>query len=396
MSKKIFENTKLAFELKSNSSLRKSLFLFNIIKYPLIVKLGSFLTRLFLKLKLPVTPIIKNLLFDQFCVGLNEKESMVTVKKLSKFNLKSILHYHVEGYESEKSFDECLENTINTIKSSSKTDNVPFTVFKPTGLGSLGLFYKMAQGQILDENDKNQLGRVEKRFDLCFQTCKKYGVKILIDSEESWIQPGVDSLVEKFMIKYNKEHSLIYNTVQMYLKNKIKYLEHLLICSKKKLFVPGVKIVRGAYMEKERSRAQKFGYDDPICENKFETDKNFNDALKFLVKNLKYFNIVVGSHNEESSYLLMDLMKRNKIKNNNKNIWFAQLYGMSDQISFNIASLGYNVCKLLPYGPVEEVIPYLIRRAEENSSVRGQSTRELDLIKKEFERRRINSQSLLH
>ena len=156
MSKKLFENTKLAFELKSNSSLRKSLFLFNIIKYPLIVKLGSFLTRLFLKLKLPVTPIIKNLLFDQFCVGLNEKESMVTVKKLSKFNLKSILHYHVEGYESEKSFDECLENTINTIKSSSKTDNVPFTVFKPTGLGSLGLFYKMAEGQILDENDKNQ------------------------------------------------------------------------------------------------------------------------------------------------------------------------------------------------------------------------------------------------
>lgn len=233
MSKKLFENTKLAFELKSNSSLRKSLFLFSIIKYPLIVKLGSFLTRFFLKLKLPVTPIIKNLLFDQFCVGLNEKESMVTVKKLSKFNLKSILHYHVEGYESEKSFDECLENTINTIKSSSKTDNVPFTVFKPTGLGSLGLFYKMAQGQILDENDKNQLRRVEKRFDLCFQTCKKYGVKILIDSEESWIQPGVDSLVEKFMIKYNKEHSLIYNTVQMYLKNKIKYLEHLLICSKK-------------------------------------------------------------------------------------------------------------------------------------------------------------------
>ena len=391
MSKRLFDNTKLAFELKSNNSLRKSLFLFNIIKYPLIVKLSSFLMRLFLKLKLPVTPIIKSLLFDQFCVGLNEKESMMTVKKLSKFNLKSILHYHVEGYESEKSFDDCLANTIKTIKSASKTNNVPFTVFKPTGLGSLKLFHKIAQGSILNENEKSQLERIEKRFDSCFQICKKYRVKILIDSEESWIQPGVDLLVEKYMIKYNKEEALIYNTAQMYLKNKIKYLDHLLRLSKKKSFVPGVKIVRGAYMEKERLRAKKLGYEDPICKNKTETDENFNNALRFLVKNLKSFNFMVGSHNEKSSYLLMELMKRNKIKTSNKHIWFAQLYGMSDQISFNIASLGYNVCKLLPYGPVEEVIPYLIRRAEENSSVRGQSSRELDLIKKEFKRRRINS-----
>ena len=391
MSKRLFDNTKLAFELKSNNSLRKSLFLFNIIKYPLIVKLSSFLMRLFLKLKLPVTPIIKSLLFDQFCVGLNEKESMMTVKKLSKFNLKSILHYHVEGYESEKSFDDCLANTIKTIKSASKTNNVPFTVFKPTGLGSLKLFHKIAQGSILNENEKSHLERIDKRFDSCFQTCKKYCVKILIDSEESWIQPGVDLLVEKYMIKYNKEEALIYNTAQMYLKNKIKYLDHLLRLSKKKSFVPGVKIVRGAYMEKERLRAKKLGYVDPICKNKTETDENFNNALRFLVKNLKSFNFMVGSHNEESSYLLMELMKRNKIKTSNKHIWFAQLYGMSDQISFNIASLGYNVCKLLPYGPVEEVIPYLIRRAEENSSVRGQSSRELDLIKKEFKRRRINS-----
>ena len=391
MSKRLFDNTKLAFELKSNNSLRKSLFLFNIIKYPLIVKLSSFLMRLFLKLKLPVTPIIKSLLFDQFCVGLNEKESMMTVKKLSKFNLKSILHYHVEGHESEKSFDDCLANTIKTIKSASKTNNIPFTVFKPTGLGSLKLFHKIAQGSILNENEKSQLERIDKRFDSCFQTCKKYCVKILIDSEESWIQPGVDFLVEKYMIKYNKEEALIYNTAQMYLKNKIKYLDHLLRLSKKKSFVPGVKIVRGAYMEKERLRAKKIGYEDPICKNKIETDENFNNALRFLVKNLKSFNFMVGSHNEESSYLLMELMKRNKIKTSNKHIWFAQLYGMSDQISFNIASLGYNVCKLLPYGPVEEVIPYLIRRAEENSSVRGQSSRELDLIKKEFKRRRINS-----
>ena len=391
MSKKLFDNTKLAFQLKSNNSLRKSLFLFTIIKYPLIVKLSSFLMRLFLKFKLPVTSIIKNFLFYQFCVGLNEKESMVTVKKLSKFNLKSILHYHVEGYESENSFDVCLENTIKTIISASKNKDVPFTVFKPTGFGSLTLFHKMAQGLILNKKEKNQLERVEKRFDSCFQSCKKYGVKILIDSEESWIQPAVDLLVEKFMIKYNKKNALIYNTAQMYLKNKIKYLEHLLKLSIKKSFVPGVKIVRGAYMERERLRAKRLGYYDPICKNKNETDENFNDALKFLIKNLKSFNFIVGSHNEESSYLLMDLMKRNKIKSSNNRIWFAQLYGMSDQISFNIANLGYNVCKLLPYGPVEEVIPYLIRRAEENSSVRGQSSRELDLIKKEFKRRRINS-----
>ena len=391
MSNNLFDNTKLAFELKSNNALRKSLFLFNIIKYPLIVKLGSVFIRFFLKLKFPITPLVKNLLFDQFCVGLNEKESLMTVKKLSKFNLRSILHYHVEGYESEKSFDKCLENTIKTIISASKNENVPFTVFKPTALGPFKLFHKMAQGLVLNENEKIQLKKVEKRFDLCFQTCKNSGVKILIDSEESWIQPGVDLLVEKFMIKYNKKEALIYNTVQMYLKNKIKYLEHLLSYSKKEFFVPGVKVVRGAYMEKERSRSKRLGYDDPICNSKIETDKNFNDALKFLVKNLKYFNFIVGSHNEESSYLLMDLMKKNKIKSNNKNIWFAQLYGMSDQISFNIANLGYNVCKLLPYGPVEEVVPYLIRRAEENSSVRGQSSRELELIKKEFKRRRINS-----
>ena len=391
MSEKLFNNTKLAFELKSNYSLRKSLFLFNIIKYPLIVRLGSIFLRLFLKLKLPITPIIKNLLFDQFCVGLNEKESMITVEKLSKFNLKSILHYHVEGYEAEKSFDECYENTVKTIISASKNKNIPFTVFKPTGLGPLKLFHKIAQGLVLNKNEKNQLKRVEKRFDSCFQTCKKYNVKILIDSEESWIQPGVDFLVEKFMIKYNKKEALIYNTVQMYLKNKIKYLEHLLNYSKSKEFVPGVKVVRGAYMEKERKRAKKFGYLDPICKNKIETDENFNGALKFLVKNLRNFNVIIGSHNEKSSYLLMDLMQKYKIKRSNKNIWFAQLYGMSDQISFNIANLGYNVCKLLPYGPVEEVVPYLIRRAEENSSVRGQSSRELELIKKEFKRRKISS-----
>ena len=391
MSNNLFDNTKLAFELKSNNALRKSLFLFNIIKYPLIVKLGSVFIRFFLKLKFPIIPLVKNLLFDQFCVGLNEKESLMTVKKLSKFNLRSILHYHVEGYESEKSFDKCLENTIKTIISASKNENVPFTVFKPTALGPFKLFHKMAQGLVLNENEKIQLKKVEKRFDLCFQTCKSSGVKILIDSEESWIQPGDDLLVEKFIIKYNKNEALIYNTVQMYLKNKIKYLEHLLSYSKKEFFVPGVKVVRGAYMEKERSRSKRLGYDDPICNSKIETDKNFNDALKFLVKNFKYFNFIVGSHNEESSYLLMDLMKKNKIKSNNKNIWFAQLYGMSDQISFNIANLGYNVCKLLPYGPVEEVVPYLIRRAEENSSVRGQSSRELELIKKEFKRRRINS-----
>ena len=391
MSRKLFENTKLAFELKSNNSLRKSLFLFNMIKYPLIVKLGSNLLRILLKLRLPVISIIKNFLFDQFCVGLNENESMITVKKLSKFNLKSILHYHVEGYESEESFDECLQNIIKTIKSASKNKNVPFTVFKPTGLGSLKLFHKISQGLALQKAEKIQLTRVEKRFDLCFQSCKKYGVKILVDSEESWIQPGVDILVEKYMIKYNKEDALIYNTVQMYLKNKIKYLEHLLSSSKKKSFVPGVKIVRGAYMEKERSRAKKLGYEDPICMNKIETDRNFNGALKFLVKNLNYFSFIMGTHNEESSSLLMDLMIKNKIQSNNKHIWFAQLYGMSDQISFNIANLGYNVCKLLPYGPVKEVLPYLIRRAEENSSIRGQSSRELALIKKEFKRRKINS-----
>ncbi len=391
MSNNLFDNTKLAFELKSNNSLRKSLFLFNIIKYPLIVKLGSVLIKFFLKLKFPITPIIKNLLFDQFCVGLNEKESLMTVKKLSKYNLRSILHYHVEGYESEKSFDKCLANTIKTIKSASKNSSIPFTVFKPTGLGSLKLFHKIAQGLVLNDREKEELQRVEKRFDSCFQSCKKNGVKILIDSEESWIQPGVDLLVEKYMIKYNKKDALIFNTVQMYLKNKIKYLEYLLSFSKKNSFVPGVKVVRGAYMEKERSRSKRLGYDDPICNSKIQTDKNFNDALKFLVKNFEYFNFIVGSHNEKSSHLLMDLMKKNKIKNNNKNIWFAQLYGMSDQISFNIANLGYNVCKLLPYGPVNEVIPYLIRRAEENSSVRGQSSRELDLIKKEFKRRRINS-----
>ncbi len=391
MSRKLFENTKLAFELKSNNSLRKSLFLFKMIKYPLIVKLGSNLLRILLKLRLPVISIIKNFLFDQFCVGLNENESMITVKKLSKFNLKSILHYHVEGYESEESFDECLQNITKTIKSVSKNENVPFTVFKPTGLGSLKLFHKISQGLALQKAEKIQLTRVEKRFDLCFQSCKKYGVKILVDSEESWIQPGVDILVEKYMIKYNKEDALIYNTVQMYLKNKIKYLEHLLSSSKKKSFVPGVKIVRGAYMEKERSRAKKLGYEDPICMNKIETDRNFNGALKFLVKNLNYFSFIMGTHNEESSSLLMDLMIKNKIQSNNKHIWFAQLYGMSDQISFNIANLGYNVCKLLPYGPVKEVLPYLIRRAEENSSIRGQSSRELALIKKEFKRRKINS-----
>ena len=188
---------------------------------------------------------------------------------------------------------------------------------------------------------------------------------------------------------YNKDKVIIFNTLQAYRWDRYKYLINLHKNSKIIGFKIGIKLVRGAYMEKERTRAQIKGYKSPICHTKVETDKNFNKCLIYIINNLNDINLFLGTHNEASILKAVKLLNSNGVKNNNMKIWFGQLYGMSDHISFNLAENDFNVSKYLPYGPVKDVMPYLIRRAEENTSVSGHTNRELELIKKEKNRRGI-------
>lgn len=387
--KKIFDNTEVAFALKTNSELERAYYLFEMIKREPLVKIGTAVTKFALKTHLPVEGIIRATVFDHFCGGVSEKDCMPAIDKMYTKNVYSVLDYSAEGKEIEEQFDMAMEKTLNTIKFGLQKPSIPFAVFKPTGFGRLEIYQKVTEGTELSAHELIEWKRIKERYDTVSKAAHKANIPLLIDAEESWMQLAADNLIEEMMEKYNKEKVIVFGTLQLYRWDRLDYLKGLHSRAKEKGFKIGEKLVRGAYMEKERERASEFGYKDPICADKAATDKMYNDVLVYMMENIDDMAIFAGTHNEDSSYLCMDLINNYNFDKNDKRIWFGQLYGMSDHISYNLAAAGYNVAKYLPFGPVRDVMPYLIRRAEENTSVAGQTNRELELLKRERERRKI-------
>ena len=386
-----FENTEHAYKLKSNRELFRALYLFKLISNQRLVAFLTKVAILAIKFKLPVSFLFKYTVFKQFCSGISKKDSINEVDRLASYNVKSYMHYASESQKSEVGMDESLTKILDTLKFSSGKSALQFTVFKPTSLGPIDLFEKVSAGIGLNYEEKNIWRRVLKRIEVCCKTARRLNVKIFIDAEESWIQSAIDDIAESMMTKFNTKKAYVFTTIQMYRIDRLAYLKKIIDKAEEKKFLIGVKLVRGAYMEKENIRAKNLGISSPICENKKATDLNFDKALEHIIDKVHICNLFIGSHNEESIIKATKLMNKYKYKNNHPFIWFSQLYGMADHISFNLALEGYQVVKYVPFGPVKEVIPYLIRRAEENTSVSGQTPRELSLIKKEIRRRKINS-----
>jgi proline dehydrogenase len=385
---KIFNNTEVAFALKSDTELDRAYFLFKMIANEPLVRIGTAVTNFALKAHLPVDGLIRATVFDHFCGGVNEMDCLSVVDKMYTKGVSSVLDYSVEGKEEEAQFDAALEMTLKTVEFAKERQAIPFAVFKPTGLGRLDLYTKVGEKQPLSAEEQVEWNKVKERFEIICKTAHSKDVALLIDAEESWMQDAADDLVEEMMRKYNKEKVIVFNTLQMYRWDRMDYLKALHDRAKTDGFYIGMKLVRGAYMEKEHKRAEENGYPTPICASKQATDDNYNAAVDYMMQHIDKMAIFAGTHNEESSYKLMEMLKANNIEIKDQRIWFGQLYGMSDNISYNLASHGYNVAKYLPFGPVRDVMPYLIRRAEENTSVAGQTSRELNLLKTERERRK--------
>lgn len=385
---KIFNNTQVAFALKSDTELDRAYFLFKMIASEPLVRIGTAVTNFALKAHLPVEGLIRATVFDHFCGGVNEEDCLTVVDKMFTKGVSSVLDYSVEGKEEEEQFDQALEMTLKTIEFAKERQAIPFAVFKPTGLGRFELYEKLGEGKEFSKEEAEEWQRVVNRFDLVCKTAHAKDVALLIDAEESWMQDAADDLVLEMMRKYNKEKAIVFNTLQLYRWDRVDYLKKIHEIAKLEGFYIGMKLVRGAYMEKENKRAEEKGYVSPICISKEATDVNYDTAVMYMVEHLEKMAIFAGTHNEDSSYKLMKLMDENNIEKGDTRVWFGQLYGMSDNISYNLASNGYNVAKYLPFGPVRDVMPYLIRRAEENTSVAGQTSRELNLIKAERDRRK--------
>ena len=382
-----FEDTSKAFSYKTDRQLRKSYLLFASINNRLLTKLGTNIVKLALKIKVPIKGIIRNNLFQQFCGGESIEESLKTVDLLSQYKVGAILDYAVEGEDTQEDHDKTVIEIKRTIAQAKNHHNIPFSVFKPTGIASIDLLKKIHSNETLSEKEVSEYERVKKRFYELGKTAFEHKVRLFIDSEDSWIQKPIDDLVNQMMEEFNTEKAYIFNTYQLYRKGMLQNMKDIVEKARGR-FVVGAKLVRGAYMEKERERAEEMGYEDPIMSTKKDTDQQYNDALTFCVENIDHIHFCSGSHNENSNHHLVALLNKHNIKPSDERVFFAQLFGMSDNISFNLSNAGYNAVKYLPYGPVEAVMPYLMRRAEENTAIAGQSSRELMLIKKELKRRK--------
>ena len=384
----IFDNTEIAFSLKTDSELERAYFLFKMISIEPLVRIGTVATNFAIKAHLPIEGLIRSTVFDHFCGGVNEEDCLSVIDKMYDKGVSSVLDYSVEGKENEKEFDSAKDKILKIIDFAKEINAIPIAVFKPTGFGRLSLYEKITKGDKLTVKEQSEWENVVNRFDAVCRKAKANDVAVLIDAEESWMQGAADSLVTQMMEKYNTEKPIVYNTLQMYRHDRLDFLKEEHKKAKIGKYFLGYKLVRGAYMEKENERAEEKGYKSPICKSKALTDENFNAGLRYILDNLDCMSVFAGTHNEDSSYLLMNLMKEKGLLNNDPRIWFGQLYGMSDHISFNLANKGYNVAKYIPFGPVKDVMPYLIRRAEENTSVAGQTGRELALLTKEKKRRK--------
>jgi len=384
-----FSNTEIAFASKSNRQLKKANFLFSTMGNPSITKIGTWFLNASLKLRLPVKGLIKNTIFQQFCGGESIPECAITTQVLDKYNIGTILDYSVEGKHSAADFERTEREILKTIATANGNQHIPFCVFKITGICRFPLLERLNQEIELSPREREEAKLLHDRVYRICKAAHEADTPIFIDAEESWIQDAIDRIATTMMSQFNKEKAIVFNTVQLYRHDRLAFLKEAHAKAKDGGYLLGVKLVRGAYMEKERARAAEMEYASPIQPNKAASDADFNQALEYCVANIESIAFCAGSHNEESNLLLTELLTKANIDHNHPHVYFAQLFGMSDHISFNLSADGYNVAKYVPYGPIAEVIPYLTRRAEENTSVAGQTSRELKLIQTEMKRRGI-------
>ena len=384
-----FQDTATAFADKSNAQLKEKYRIFKLLNSPFLNALGSGAAKFALSLGLPVEGLIKATIFEQFCGGETIEECEPTVETLGRSHIGAILDYSVEGKSTEEAFDYTRDEIIRTIDRAKDDPNIPFAVFKVTGVAPLGTLERLSKRKKLDAKSQAKCERIHKRVGEICEYAYSVGQPVFIDAEDSWIQDAIDRLAVDMMEKYNRERAIVFNTLQMYRTDRLQYLKDARRQAKLDGYILAVKLVRGAYMEKERDRAKEMGYASPIHETKAATDADYNAALEYCMRHVQDISFVAATHNEISSKRLTALMNEMGIPPNHPNIFYSQLYGMGDTISYVLAANGYNVSKYVPYGPVADAIPYLIRRAEENSSAAGQVSRELEMISKELKRRNL-------
>ena len=384
-----FENTEIAFKYRSDKDMKLARFLFSSMGNPALSSLGMKMTQFALSWKLPVKGLIKKTLFDQFCGGETMDEAAQTAAVIGRYGVGTILDYGVEGKESEEDFDRAVPEFVKAIKYAATNKNIPFISLKVTGFARFALLEKIHAETTLNSEEQGEWKRVYDRIDFICKAAAQANVMVLVDAEESWIQKPVDDLTDAMMAQYNQVKAIVFNTFQMYRHDRLQFLHESVAFAKAHNYQLGAKLVRGAYMEKERNRAADMGYRDPIQPSKEATDKDYDAAVLYCLENLSDLSVFIGTHNEASCMKAARYMEEHNIPATTEHVYFSQLYGMSDNISFNLANSGYHVAKYLPYGPVTDVLPYLMRRAQENSSVAGQTGRELSLIEKEINRRRI-------
>jgi proline dehydrogenase len=383
-----FEDTAVAFRNKSDKELLLSYLIFGLTKSPFLVKFLSQAAKITLAMGLPVKPIIKSTVFRQFCGGERETEYTTVVDKLGRSGIGAILDYSVEGTEDETGFDATTRELLAIIDKSRTHPDIPCTCMKMTGIGPFDLYRKVTAGEPLTVDEQGEWERVKARLEEICEASFKADKPIYIDAEETWIQKAIDDLAETMMARYNTRRAIFFTTLQLYRWDRNDYFLQLIRRARSEGYQLGIKIVRGAYIEKERDRAKRHGYPSPINATKADTDRAYDSAVEIFIDNIDVVEICVGTHNEASCKLLLKLMADNDLPNDHPHIYFSQLYGMSDNISFNLADAGYNVSKYLPYGPVESTLPYLARRAEENTAIAGQMSKELEIIIKERNRRK--------
>lgn len=384
-----FDNIEIAFGGRSDKSVRRAYWLFRLIGYNWLVKVGTPVINFAIQARLPVKGIIKSTIFRHFCGGENILDCNKTIDKLFQQGVGSILDYSVEGREHEEDFDKTCTEIMATVNRAKSEPKIPFCVFKVTGIARFGLLEKVSADAALSTPEQSEFSKIQQRVEAICSLAAKNNVRIFIDAEETWIQPAIDELAKSMMRKFNKSSAIVYNTIQLYRTDRITFMRNEFDLALKDNYFLGLKLVRGAYMEKERERAEKMKYQNPIQPDKQACDHDYNEAMKFCVDHIDRVAICAGTHNEKSSLMLTQLIAEKNLPINHPHIYFSQLLGMSDHISFNLSKSGYNVAKYVPYGPVTAVLPYLFRRASENTSIAGQTSRELSLINREMKRRKL-------
>jgi len=383
-----FEDTAIAFRQKSDRELFLSFLIFWLTKSPFLVKFLSRAARFSLAIGLPIKPLIKSTVFKQFCGGETKAEYTKVINSLAGSSIGTILDYAVEGIEDADGFEATNQELIHIIRQSRSNPDSPCTCMKMSAIGSSDLFQKITSGEELSDTQDREWLSLKRRLGEICAAAHQSDKPIYIDAEESWVQGAMDSLAEEMMAKYNTAKAIVFTTLQMYRWDRIDYLKQLITDAESGSYRLGIKFVRGAYLEKERERALLHGYASPINATKEDTDRDFDEAVRLSMEHISVVEICVGTHNEKSCRLMVDHMREHELPNNHPHIYFSQLFGMSDNISFNLAHAGYNVSKYLPFGPLESTLPYLTRRAEENTAIAGQMSKELEVLIKERERRK--------